>query len=62
MSVRDLFASEDLGDFEKELTVTVDLHDARMVKITPEKPKSHHETWRPWDRGLNALKMPNDVI
>ena len=47
-SVRDLFAAKDLGIFEGSLTLAVDLHDARMVKVTPEQHRSHYEDWRPW--------------
>lgn len=54
-AVRDLFATENLGVFEGSLTVSVDLHDARMVKITPEKRKSHHEDWRPWGRKAEGV-------
>ena len=53
-SVRDLFAAKDLGTFEGELTLVVDLHDARMVKITPEVPEKHHDSWRPWHQDFDS--------
>ncbi len=52
-AVRDLFAAEELGVWEENLTLSVDLHDARMVKITPEKHEGHHEDWRPWKSSSN---------
>lgn len=47
-AVRDLFAEQDLGDFAGNLTLPVDIHDARMVSIKPLEAAAEHESWRPW--------------
>ena len=46
--VRDLHAEKTLGTFQDSLTAAVDIHDAVMVKITPQKAKAEYEEWRPW--------------
>lgn len=48
VEVRDLFAKKDLGSVSGSLTLPVDIHDVRMVKLTPKKPESEHHSWRPW--------------
>lgn len=47
-TVRDLFAEKDLGTFRGSLTLQVDIHDARMVKIEPLHKADADEDWRPW--------------
>ena len=46
--VRDLFAEKDLGTFKGAWTGAVDLHDVRMVRITPKDARREHQEWRPW--------------
>ena len=48
MEVRDLFAEEDLGTAKGSLTLSVDIHDARMVKLQPKMLSPRHHAWRPW--------------
>ena len=47
-TVRDLHAEKNLGTFTGSFTAAVDIHDARMVKISPKKSKPEFEHWRPW--------------
>ena len=46
--VRDLFAQKDLGTFKGAWTGAVDLHDVRMVRVTPTERRREHLEWRPW--------------
>lgn len=46
--VRDLFAEKNLGTFKGSWTGAVDLHDVRMVRITPKDKRREHQEWRPW--------------
>ena len=46
--MRDLFAEKDLGTFRGAWTGAVDLHDVRMVRITPKDARREHQAWRPW--------------
>ena len=46
--VRDLFAEKALGSFKGSWTGAVDLHDVRMVRITPKAARREHSEWRPW--------------
>lgn len=54
-AVRDLFAREDLGVFQEKVSLAVDLHDARMVKVSPENHRTHYEDWRPWNAKYDGL-------
>lgn len=47
-TVRDLHAEKDLGTFSHAFTAAVDIHDARIVKITPRESQPEYEEWRPW--------------
>ena len=47
-TVRDLHAEKDLGTFAKSFTGMVDIHDARMLKVTPHHVKPEYDSWRPW--------------
>lgn len=47
-TVRDLHAEKDLGSFTKSFTGEVDIHDARMLKVTPHHVKPEYDSWRPW--------------
>lgn len=53
-AVRDLFAEKDLGTFKGKLTLEVDIHDVRMVKVTPLESSIDHESWRPWHESFHA--------
>lgn len=46
--MRDLFAEKDLGSFKGSWTGAVDLHDVRVVRVTPQQPERKHSDWRPW--------------
>ena len=46
--MRDLFAEKALGSFKGSWTGAVDLHDVRMVRITPKAARREHGEWRPW--------------
>ena len=46
--VRDLFAEKDIGTATKSLTLPVDIHDVRMVRLSPKKSEEEHSAWRPW--------------
>ena len=46
--MRDLFAEKNLGTFKGAWTGAVDLHDVRMVRITPKDNRREHQEWRPW--------------
>ena len=46
--MRDLFAEKALGSFKGSWTGAVDLHDVRMVRITPKATRREHGEWRPW--------------
>ena len=46
--MRDLFAEKALGSFKGSWTGAVDLHDVRMVRITPKAARREHSEWRPW--------------
>lgn len=46
--VRDLHAERTLGTFQSSFMAGVDIHDAVMVKITPQQIKQEYEEWRPW--------------
>ena len=46
--VRDLHAEKTFGTFQGSFTAGVDIHDAVMVKITPQQVKPGYEDWRPW--------------
>ena len=46
--VRDLHAERTLGTFQDSFTAGVDIHDAVMVKISPQNSKQEYEDWRPW--------------
>ncbi len=46
--VRDLFAEKNLGTFLGSWTGAVDIHDVRMVRITPKDRREQHQEWRPW--------------
>ena len=46
--VRDLHAEKTLGTFQSSFMAGVDIHDAVMVKVTPQQPKREYEEWRPW--------------
>lgn len=48
-AVRDLFSRQDLGTFRAKLTLPVDIHDARMVRIEPLEAHERDEAWRAWD-------------
>lgn len=59
--VRDLHAAKTLGVFQDSFTAGVDIHDAVMLKITPQKAKADYEEWRPWpsrhsDSSLHSSK------
>lgn len=47
-TVRDLHAEKDLGTYTQSFTGEVDIHDARMLKVTPHHVKPEYDTWRPW--------------
>ncbi len=55
-TVRDLHAEKDLGTFTEYFTGAVDIHDARMLRITPHKTKEDHKSWRPWSKENKALQ------
>lgn len=46
--IRDLHAERPLGTFQDSFTAGVDIHDAVMVKISPQHVKQEYEEWRPW--------------
>lgn len=46
--VRDLNAEKTLGTFQSSFMAEVDIHDAVMVKVTPQQSKQEYEDWRPW--------------
>lgn len=46
--VRDLFAEKDLGTFKGAWTGAVDLHDVRMVRVTPKDHGREQQEWQPW--------------
>ena len=52
-TVRDLHAEKNLGTFRRAFTAAVDIHDARIVKITPKKVRPGYEEWRPWTQDAN---------
>ena len=52
--VRDLHAERTLGTFQSSFTAGVDIHDAVMVKVTPQQPKQEYEEWRPWSQRHRA--------
>ena len=54
-AVRDLHQQKALGTFTGSFTAGVDIHDAVMVKITPQQAKPEYEEWRPWSTGLTDL-------
>ena len=54
-TVRDLHATKNLGTFSHAFTAAVDIHDARMVKITPKKIRPGYEEWRPWTQHDNRM-------
>ncbi len=54
-TVRDLHAEKDLGTFTESFTGAVDIHDARMLRITPHKSTVDYESWRPWSKENKAL-------
>ena len=55
-SVRDLHAEKDLGTFTESFTGAVDIHDARMLRITPRSSKVDCDSWRPWSKENKALQ------
>lgn len=58
LQVRDLFAEEDLGTFTEEIQVAVDLHDVRMLKLTPMTHRPEFENWRPWTASVPRYGLP----
>ena len=54
--VRDLHAEKDLGTFTESFTGAVDIHDARMLRITPRHVKDEYDNWRPWSEENKALQ------
>ena len=63
--VRDLHAEKDLGTFTKSFTGEVDIHDARMLKVTPHHVKPQYDTWRPWaaeeDAELRSILLQHNT-
>lgn len=59
-TVRDLHAEKDLGTFTKFFTGEVDIHDARMLKVTPHHVRPEYDSWRPWAREEDA--EPSSVL
>ena len=55
-TVRDLHAEKDLGTFTEEFTGAVDIHDARMLRITPRHVSLQYDDWRPWSGASKALQ------
>ena len=47
-TVRDLHAEKDLGTFTEAFTGEVDIHDARILKVTPRHVRPEYDSWRPW--------------
>ena len=47
-TVRDLHAEKDLGVFTRSFTGEVDIHDARMLRVTPHQLRPEYDSWRPW--------------
>lgn len=47
-TVRDLHTERDLGTFTQSFTGEVDIHDARMLRVTPHHGKPEYDSWRPW--------------
>ena len=58
--VRDLHAEKTLGTFQGSFTAGVDIHDAVMVKITPQQVKQEYEEWRPWSQRNLAFPVSGD--
>lgn len=56
--VRDLFLEEDFGTFTDEVQVAVDLHDVRMLKLTPMTHRPEFENWRPWTAAVPRFALP----
>lgn len=54
--VRDLHAERTLGTFQYSFTAGVDIHDAVMVKISPQHMKQEYEEWRPWPQRQRLLR------
>lgn len=60
-TVRDLHAEKDLGTCTKSFTGAVDIHDARMLKLTPQKVKLEHDSWRPWSQKTRLCRHPREA-
>ena len=54
--VRDLHAEKDLGTFTEGFTGAVDIHDARVLRITPQDVRPEYDSWRPWSDETRALQ------
>ena len=61
VTVRDLHAEKDLGTYTKSFTGAVDIHDARMLKLTPQKVKLEHDSWRPWSQKTRLCRHPREA-
>lgn len=66
-TVRDLHAEKDLGTFRHSFSGEVDIHDARMLRVTPHHVRPQYDSWRPWgaeevaaheQRGI-SLRLPS---
>jgi len=55
-TVRDLHAEKDLGTFAESFTGAVDIHDARILRVTPRDAKPEYVNWRPWSEENKAVQ------
>ncbi|KAL3147729.1 hypothetical protein ABBQ32_002471 [Trebouxia sp. C0010 RCD-2024] len=60
-TVRDLHAEKDLGTFMHSFTGEVDIHDARMLRVTPHHVRPKYDRWRPWGAEEVAEQRSNSL-